>query len=83
MSIRDLRKMGLLKPEPQWEDRVPRSSVSACWTVVWTALAIIGCVLMVRGDGGTLTWLGLICFVVALCGFVRLNICSVKAGGLE
>jgi hypothetical protein len=38
---------------------------------------------MVRGDGGTLTWLGLICFVVALCGFVRLNICSVKAGGLE
>jgi hypothetical protein len=75
--------MGLLKPESQWQDRAPRSSVPVCWTVLWTALAIIGCVLMVRGDGGGLTWIGLAGFVVALFGFVRLNIGSVQAGGLK
>jgi len=82
MSIRDLRKMGLLKPESEWKERVPRSSVSSCWTVLWTALAIAGCVLMIQGDGGALTWIGLAGFVVALCGFVRLNIVAVKAEGL-
>jgi hypothetical protein len=38
---------------------------------------------MVLGDGGGLTWVGLAGFVVALCGFVRLNIGSVQAGGLK
>ncbi len=83
MSIRDLRKMGLLKPESQWQDRAPKSSTSACWTVLWATIAIGGCVLMDLGDGGGLTWVGLAGFVVALCGFVRLNIGSVQAGGLK
>lgn len=83
MSIRDLRKMGLLKPEAQWQDRVPNSATSSWWTILWTAVAIAGCVLMVWGDGGGLTLIGLAGFVVALCGFVRLNIRSVRAGGLE
>lgn len=82
MSIRDLRKMGLLKPESEWKDRVPRSRVSSCWAVLWTVLAVVGCVLMVQGDGDAMTWIGLACFVVALCGFVRLNIVSVRAEGL-
>jgi hypothetical protein len=30
-----------------------------------------------------MTWVGLICFVVALGSFVRLNIQSVQGGGLE
>jgi hypothetical protein len=37
---------------------------------------------MVQGDGDAMTWIGLACFVVALCGFVRLNIVSVRAEGL-
>ena len=83
MSIRDLRKMGLLKPESEWTERLPRSSVSVVWAVAWTIIALAGCVLMVQGNGGTMTWVGLTCFVVALGGFVRLNIQSVQGGGLE
>jgi tryptophan-rich sensory protein len=83
MSIRDLRKMGLLKPESEWTERLPRSNVSVVWTIVWTTIALAGCVLMVQGNGGTMTWVGLICFVVALGSFVRLNIQSVQGGGLE
>jgi tryptophan-rich sensory protein len=83
MSIRDLRKMGLLKPESDWKDRLPRSRVSVVWAVLWTTIAITGCVFMVQGDGGSMTWVGLACFVVALCAFVRLNINSVRGTGLE
>lgn len=83
MSIRDLRKMGLLKPESEWTSKLPKSSVSIGWTIVWTSLAITGCVLMVQGDGGLMTWVGLTCFVVALVAFVRLSITSVCSAGLE
>lgn len=83
MSIRDLRKMGLLKPESEWKDRLPRSRVSVVWAVVWTVLAIGGCFFMVQGDGGSMTWVGLACFVAALCAFVRLNIKSVRSVGLD
>mgnify|MGYP000017640185 FL=1 len=83
MSIRDLRKMGLLKPESEWTDRLPRSNVSVVGTIAWTTTALVGCVLMVQGNGGTMTWIGLACFVAALCGFVRLNIQSVQGGGLK
>ncbi|MCP4757968.1 MAG: hypothetical protein GY894_05900 [Planctomycetes bacterium] len=83
MSIRDLRKMGLLKPESGWADRLPRSSVRGLLALVWFLLAIGGCVLMVYGDGHYWTWIGLGGFAVALIGFIRQNITSVDAGGLD
>ena len=82
MSIRDLRGMGLLKPESQWEDELPRSSVSGTYAVFWAALAFGGSGLMVFGDGGGWTWVGLAAFAAALGGFVRLNIRSVRGHGL-
>jgi hypothetical protein len=83
MSIRDLRKLGLLKPESEWTDRLPGSNVIGFLAFFWTILAIGGCVLMVFGDGGGWTWVGLGSFAAALVGFIRQNITSVDAGGLE
>jgi membrane protein implicated in regulation of membrane protease activity len=75
--------MGLLRPEQEWTERVPRSSVHTIMAVVWFLLAGTGCVLMVIGDGGTMTWIGLVCFTIALGGFVHLNIRSVRADGVS
>ncbi len=83
MSIRDLRKMGLLRPEQEWTERVPRSSVHSVFAAGWLILAITSCVLMVAGDGGTMTWFGVVGFAIALTGFVHLNIKSVRADGVS
>ncbi len=83
MSIRDLRKMGLLKPESEWTDRPPRSCVRGWMASVWLILAVAGCGLMLLGGGAWWTWIGLAAFVMALFGFVRLNIRSVDGSGLQ
>jgi hypothetical protein len=83
MSIRDLRKMGLLRPEQEWTERVPRSSVNSVYAAGWLILAIISCALMIAGDGGTMTWFGVVGFATALAGFVHLNIRSVRSAGVS
>ncbi len=83
MSIRDLRNMGLLRPERDWDERVPRSAVGGLQASGWLVVAITGCVFMVLGDGAGLTWIGLSLFAVSLIGFVRLNIKSVDSRGLK
>jgi len=75
--------MGLLKPESKWTNRLPRSSVRGTLALMWFLLSIGGSALMVYGDGGGWTWIGLSCFVVALFGFIQQNITSVDAGGLD
>ena len=83
MSIRDLRKMGLLRPEEEWTESVPRSSVHSVFAAGWLILAITSCALMVVGDGGTMTWFGVVGFSIALAGFVHLNIKSVRSSGFS
>jgi len=81
MSIRDLRKMGLLKPESEWSEQPPQSCVGGVSAGFWLVLAVSGCGLMIMGDGGLWTWVGLGGFSVSLCGFVRLNMRSVDGSG--
>jgi hypothetical protein len=83
MSLSDLRKMGLLKPENEWTSQLPHSPVSGIAATTWMLLAAAGCTGMALGDGGRWTWIGLGAFAVALVFFVTLNIRSVHGDGLD
>ena len=83
MSLSDLRKMNLLKPEQGWNGRMPRSAVSGPRALLWLIVAILGCVLMVLGNGDLLTWVGLALFGIALWRFVALSLRSIRGGGLD
>lgn len=82
MSLSDLRKMGLLKAESAWSSRIPRSSVPAVLAGVCLVAAVAGCTMMVLGDGGAMTWVGLAIFGAGLGVFTWLNVRSVRADGL-
>jgi hypothetical protein len=77
MSLTDLRKLDLLKPEPEWTGQVPRSSVKTVPAVVTTVAGIVGCVLMAFGDGALLTWVGLAMFSVSLAVFTMVNVSAI------
>ncbi len=77
MSLRDLKQMGLLRPENKWSDTPPKSHVCAWLALLWCLMALGGCTLMVIGDGGLWTWIGLALFAIALVAFVRTNMRSV------
>lgn len=83
MSLGDLRKMGLLRPEPEWTQRVPRTSVPTIAALGCVIMAGGGCTLMVLGNGGPMTWVGLGVFILGLAVFTWLNLRSVRAEGLD
>jgi hypothetical protein len=77
MSLTDLRKLDLLKPEAEWTGRVPRSKVRPFAAMVSAAVGIAGCVLMAFGDGALLTWVGLAMFGVSLAVFTMVNVSAI------
>ena len=77
MSLTDLRKLKLLRPENEWTGRVPRSSVNGLAAVGTAGAGVGGCVLMVFGDGAALTWLGLMLFGAALVLFTVVNVAAI------
>ena len=77
MSVSDLKKLGLLRPESDWDPKHTRSYVPLLIWLVMSTMAIGGCVMLVLGDGGLITWIGLAVFSIALVGFVLMNISSV------
>ena len=77
MSLSDLRKLDLLRPETQWSGRVPRANVNVPLAVVSAAMGIGGCVAMGFGDGGVVTWLGLGSFCVSLAIFMAVNLLAI------
>jgi hypothetical protein len=74
MSLKDLRKLGLLRPETEWSGRVPRTTVRSVSAGASAILGGAGCMAMVVGDGGLWTWLGLAGFGVALLVFTIVNV---------
>lgn len=83
MSLTDLRKLDLLKPETEWTGRVPRSQVRPFAAMVSAAVGIAGCVLMAFGDGALLTWVGLAMFGVSLAVFTMVNVSAIGGNRAE
>ncbi len=74
MSVSDLQKLGLLKPEKEWNGKGVGRSASPLKSLALGAISIAGCTAMVLGDGSILTWIGLIAFCVALACFVIVHV---------
>ena len=74
MSLSDLRKLDLLRPETEWSGDLPRATVHAPIAMASALLGIGGCVTMAVGDGGVMTWFGLAAFGVALAVFTAVNV---------
>jgi len=80
MSLTDLRKLDLLRPETEWSGQVPKSAVRTLSAAAAALLGGAGCVAMVIGDGGLWTWLGLTAFGVALAVFTAVNVLAIGGG---
>lgn len=78
MSLKDLGKMKLLRPESEWTGRAERSRVNMPLAMLTAAIGIAGCIFMVIGDGHLLTWMGLLMFGIALIGFSWTNLRGVR-----
>jgi len=74
MSVSDLQKLGLLKPEKEWNGNGVGRSASPLKSLALGAISIAGCIAMVLGDGSMLTWIGLIAFCIALTCFVVVHV---------
>ncbi|MCH2134201.1 MAG: hypothetical protein MK116_10665 [Phycisphaerales bacterium] len=74
MSLSDLKKMQLLRPEEEWSGSPQRSDVQPLLAMITAAIGILGCILMIVGDGRSLTWIGLLLFSVALGTFTWVNL---------
>ena len=78
MSLSDLKKMKLLRPEEEWTGAPQRSTVQVVYAAIAGAVGIAGCVLMTVGNGQVLTWIGLLMFAVALGTFTWVNLRGVQ-----
>ncbi len=74
MSLSDLEKMKLLRPREEWSGRSERSLVQPLAAAGVALLGVMGCILMIVGDGGRMTWVGLLMFTVALGAFTWINL---------
>ncbi len=74
MSVSDLKKLGLLKPESEWHGKGAGRSAAPLRSLGLGAVSIGGCVAMVAGNGSFLTWVGLIAFCVSLAFFVFVHV---------
>ena len=77
MSVSDLQKLGLLRPESEWGAQGVGRSAYPIRTGALALIGVCGCVAMALGGGTLWTWLGLIGFLVALLIFVWVNINAV------
>lgn len=74
MSVSDLQKLGLLKPESQWNGKGVGRSAAPLVSLLLGLISVSSCVAMVLGDGSTWTWIGLIAFCGALACFVFVHV---------
>jgi len=83
MSVSDLQKLGLLRKESDWDAKHMRSVVPRPLWISLVFLSISGCVMLSLGDGGVITWIGLLIFSVSMLSFVWMNIASVNRALLQ
>jgi hypothetical protein len=77
MSVSDLKKLGLLRPESEWTGNGVGRSAYPLRTFSLAMLAIGGCAAMAFGSGLALISVGLVVFILSLTLFVCLNIHAV------
>ena len=77
MSVSDLKKLGLLRPESEWSGKGVGRSAYPLRTALFGVLGLAGCGAMVVGDGGMWTWIGLAVFMLMLALFVFVNVRAV------
>ena len=77
MSVSDLQKLGLLKPENEWNGKGVGRSAAPLVSMLLGVISISSCVAMVLGDGSMWTWIGLIAFSAALACFVFVHVMAV------
>lgn len=66
MSMKDLKKLGILLPEKRWGEYELHTKVSRLGFVVTFSIGIVGGVLAYVGNGTTLTWIGILLYFVFL-----------------
>jgi membrane protein implicated in regulation of membrane protease activity len=66
MSLEDLREQGVLLPEERWGEHELTTTVPRGWLLLALVAAVAGVVAALAGDGGSLTWVGIGVFLIAL-----------------
>ncbi|MHC5001834.1 MAG: hypothetical protein ACYTJ0_01810 [Planctomycetota bacterium] len=78
MSLEDLRRMGLLRDEDDVAPVAAHVAPRVALTVATALVALVGCVAMVFGDGGAVTWVGVVAFLAGLFAFIAVNLRAVR-----
>lgn len=73
MSIQDLEEHGILLPRKAWGKMALSTSVNKAALSVAFFLGALSCVLMILGEGGLLTWLGALLFIIFLLVFTLIS----------
>lgn len=78
MSMEDLKRMRVLLDEKDWSPVHARCRMNVSIFVVTIIMSLIGCWLMIVGDGSSLTWLGVVLFIIGLFSLITVNLRGVK-----
>ena len=65
MSLEELKEAGVLLPEEEWGEHETKTTVRQIPMLIASLLAVAGLVAAYVGGGQTLTWIGIIVFLVA------------------
>ncbi|MGH8543085.1 MAG: hypothetical protein ACREX3_05515 [Gammaproteobacteria bacterium] len=69
MSLEDLESAGILLPREEWGKRDLTTAVNKPLLVVAGIVAVVTCAFMYVGNGGPLTWVGGLVYLVDLVAF--------------
>ena len=70
MTIEDLQNQGVLLPEREWGEHSLRTTTKQGWLLVAFIVAAAALVAALLGDGGPLTWAGVVVFLLMLYALV-------------
>lgn len=70
MSIEDLREQGVLLPEEEWGEHRLQTTIRQGPLLVSFVIAVAALVVAYLGDGGGLTWMGVVGFFLAFFSMV-------------
>jgi hypothetical protein len=79
MSLEDFQQMGLLREEHSWGRE--KSRVSRIGMVIAMVISLLGCAIMIIGDGDWRTGAGIALFIVGLFVLIVINLHGVKQPG--
>ena len=80
MPMKDLEEMGILLPKEKWGQLDLHTSVNKPQLVASGLLAVVGTIMGYAGNGGTITWVGVLLLFVFLGWFTCI---SLKAANVQ